>query len=57
MKIKAKYKSQIVYIIAFATGSGEYDCHREKAIIMDKFGNIKSVDLWEVNIIDEEYVK
>ena len=57
MKIKAEYKNQIVYIIAFATGSGDFGLPRIKAIIMYEFGCIKPVDLWELTIIDTEYVK
>jgi hypothetical protein len=57
MKIKAEYKNETVYIIAFATGSGNYGFPREKAIVMYEFGCIKSVDLWELTIIDTEYVK
>lgn len=57
MKIKAEYKNETVYIIAFVTGSGNYGFPREKAIIMYEFGCIKSVDLWELTVIDTEYVK
>lgn len=55
MKLKAKYKDKVVYIIGFAGGSGCAGIPRSKAIICyDFFGRIKEVDLYELYIIDED---
>ena len=59
MKIKAKYKDKFVYILGFVSGSSDYGHTKEKAVIAIDFYNkaiIESVDLWEVDIIDPEYI-
>lgn len=59
MRIRAKYKGKVVYIIGFTTGSGCYGLPQELAIIAIKTyrgTDIEAVKLYELTIIDEDYI-